>query len=909
MNADREISNATSAPKLVKCSNCRFTGHQNEFPRKVAGGYIKTCKACTKKAAEYRQQRKGQENSTSKEPQRASRVVDTGPMPWARFALKMARAKKEDCKIDEFVELPSSHLAADVTKGRVAQAAALVSDIRRVTGYSFNCHEKTGRTAGATVFEYFCSQYDGKQTKPKTYTTDPDASRDRDYMKRFPCGGSLRITIEDTQPLCPRIQFVHKKPHVPWVDIGPSEEIKAFIQQNKRMCSTQLWKEIQILWPETEMTESQVYNNWIKASESVWKLREDQVESARLLVEQAAGKEVELVALHSEPGMSALAFALKDPLERWGDETAEIAFDGTFNTNAAHYEISGLLAEGNGQGIPIGFIYTCGTDGTATRGAKMRLLVDFLKFFQERCPRIIFTLTDKERAKIDAFRKVWPDAKHQCCYWHAIRYLETRLAEDKLPGPYDPRNASKAFSFIDPTWAPGVVAKVEDAENDLESGSTRPRGESDEKEDLETTRAALSQTCRPPICILINGGKRIPIWPNPPCVKKKDLPRFCPKEFRAPIVEKFRRHFCLHPQIPLNDQDGTCLTAEEIYETAVYDMYQYCRQNNLAQVWAYLWTCWYASERWSLWARSASPVIPRLRTTMVAEGFWRLFKHDVLAAFSRPRLDLVTHLIITEVLPAMKRKLDHLCGLHRIGWPIAMVPWVKAVKGFWKDCTQPDSVRRKRKERKLLQTKPRTAAVKDHKEKQLEWLREEAENEHGGGQYCTSVENWTCSCPSFLTLRHHHTRPFYRMPGIHVVDTSKVLATLDDAVEIDHEVDAADLSETDDEPSSSSEDEGTSPNSPSLGDEGLPEDVIVDGARRVHFSSTEQDHHTENFNFITEKWLKNPRGLSPGLKRRLNQVLDSINGIVGEAREDEARRKRKRTWDAESGRTMFIANE
>lgn len=101
-------------------------------------------------------------------------------------------------------------------------------------------HEKTIRRPEATVFEYFCAQREGKQTKPKTYTTDPDAARDRDYMKRFPCSGSLRITIDDTQPHSPRIRFVHKKHHIPWVDISPSDEIKAFIGENKRMCATQV---------------------------------------------------------------------------------------------------------------------------------------------------------------------------------------------------------------------------------------------------------------------------------------------------------------------------------------------------------------------------------------------------------------------------------------------------------------------------------------------------------------------------------------------------------------------------------------------------------------------------------------------------------------------------------------------
>ncbi|KIO19459.1 hypothetical protein M407DRAFT_39171, partial [Tulasnella calospora MUT 4182] len=119
-------------------------------------------------------------------------------------------------------------------------------------------------------------------------------------------------------------------------------------------------------------------------------------------VERAAGKEVEVIAIHAEPSMAAIGFALKEPLELWGEETAEIAFDGTFNTNSAHYDISGLVAEGNGQGIPIGFIYTTAMDGTAKTGAKLRLLIDFLEFFKARCPRILFTLTDKERAEIDA---------------------------------------------------------------------------------------------------------------------------------------------------------------------------------------------------------------------------------------------------------------------------------------------------------------------------------------------------------------------------------------------------------------------------------------------------------------------------------------------------------------------------
>ncbi|KAG8915415.1 hypothetical protein FRC00_004714 [Tulasnella sp. 408] len=490
MNRDLDLSSATSSSNLIKCSNCSFRGPQTDYPLKVNGlGYVKTCHGCTKKAAEHnaksRARQKEKQGAAVTQPLKKSSGSKQVPQPWSSIAPKLAKARGKPCEVDVFLDLDPSHPAADLAKPDNERAAALIADIRRETGYSFNYLLKTQLTEQACSFRYNCAQRDGAQTKPKTHAEDPDLQRDRDYMTRFACGGSLRITLNDAEPLRPRIRFVHQKHHIPWVDISPSDEIKAYIIENKVLGPARLWKEIQRKWPETEIEEAQVYNHWGKASEADWKLDPDQVKSAKMLVERAAGKEVEVIAMHAEPGMASIGFALKEPLELWGEETAEIAFDGTFNTNSANYEISGLVAEGHGQGVPIGFIYTTATDGTAKTGAKLRLLVNFLEFFRERCPRIMFTLTDKERAEIDAFRKVWPKAKHQCCYWHAIRYLETRLSENKPPAPYDPREAWKEFDFIDPTWAPGVFANADDAVNEKESGSAKPRTEADEQAEIE----------------------------------------------------------------------------------------------------------------------------------------------------------------------------------------------------------------------------------------------------------------------------------------------------------------------------------------------------------------------------------------------------------------------------------------
>ncbi|KZP16529.1 hypothetical protein FIBSPDRAFT_703170, partial [Athelia psychrophila] len=110
----------------------------------------------------------------------------------------------------------------------------------------------------------------------------------------------------------------------------------------------------------------------------------------------------------------------------------------------------------NRQSLPLGFLFTVMTDGSAKPGAKQCMLTETLAWLSKRCPNIKWTLSDKDPSEIntchDAIKK-----KHQLCYWHAPRYIEERLAEDKLPAAYNPRKAHAVFRIIDPTWAPGVT--------------------------------------------------------------------------------------------------------------------------------------------------------------------------------------------------------------------------------------------------------------------------------------------------------------------------------------------------------------------------------------------------------------------------------------------------------------------
>ncbi|KLO07967.1 hypothetical protein SCHPADRAFT_807249, partial [Schizopora paradoxa] len=213
----------------------------------------------------------------------------------------------------------------------------------------------------------------------------------------------------------------------------------------------------------------------------------------------------------------------------------------------------------------------------------------------------------------------------------------------------------------------------------------------------------------------------------------------------------FRRHLCMHPLIPVDDE-GTCLSAKEIQQAAVEDMYQYCYKNDLSQAWAYLWNRWYCPKMWPLWARSASPIIARLRTTMLVESLWKDLKRRHLRNFNRPRLDLVTHIVITNLLPGVLNKLDYILDRRRDGRAKPLNSWQKAFKRDWEDMGRTDEHRRVEWELQVLKKKQTaTAHNKKDRAQELAWIREDEQRQRG--TYYTNIDDWACSCPSFLLSR------------------------------------------------------------------------------------------------------------------------------------------------------------
>ncbi|KIJ44690.1 hypothetical protein M422DRAFT_167908 [Sphaerobolus stellatus SS14] len=156
------------------------------------------------------------------------------------------------------------------------------------------------------------------------------------------------------------------------------------------------------------------------------------------VLKEANADDIEIIPMHEEEGISAFSFGLKDVIGSFGPEINEIATDSTWKTNAAGYELYAVVAEAGGRALPLAFTFVT-TTGSARPGAKDRTLQDVLHWIKVKCLNIKFMLSDKDQLEINAFATVFETAKHQLCYWHAIRYLEQHLAEDCPPAAYDGR--------------------------------------------------------------------------------------------------------------------------------------------------------------------------------------------------------------------------------------------------------------------------------------------------------------------------------------------------------------------------------------------------------------------------------------------------------------------------------------
>ncbi len=304
--------------------------------------------------------------------------------------------------------------------------------------------------------------------------------------------------------------------------------------------------------------------------------------------------------------------------------------------------LSAVLAELDGTGVPLCYLFlgidTSSLSNSATPGATITILKQFLQPLKDAGYNPSFFGCDKDKAEISAIQYVWPNATIQLCFWHAKRAIRKKLKDSGRTNTqkhYSPLQAKLFLPSLEVCWG--------------SNPTNRPGDHRYSRCQCTSTSVEFDQLGRP----------------EATSVSDQEI-----------VLQMFSRHYNMHTMIP--DQNGTYRTAEQIHIDCVNEVYSWCYPRNYFRLWAYLFVYWYAPDQWALWARSANPhSLPVLKTTMIIESHWRRVKHDYLHRFNCPRIDLVCWVLISRVVP---RSLERMGAILDNNYRIGTAAWRKVFK-------------------------------------------------------------------------------------------------------------------------------------------------------------------------------------------------------------------------------------
>lgn len=306
-----------------------------------------------------------------------------------------------------------------------------------------------------------------------------------------------------------------------------------------------------------------------------------------------------------------------------------------------------ILGEYDNTGFPLSYCLLS-TVTSVEEGKRTKALEAWGTILRDKyglMPR--FVHTDKDMGEIGMSKRVWPSAKHQLCWWHEREAVRKRLKGNLPTSPYNVLRAQAEYRFIESTFkprgradctdvegtVPGEVQQQEPPVNDTNSPPFHEDNPNSIKIRIPTSQAIKTSVstsvpvdCNPeslkiriPLLSTLRDGQAPTSAENEESGDEANNTRqtFCPLEHRDAVVNMMERHFCAHPLIP----GYSAPTPEGIKAWAVKQIYEFCVDHGLPNLWAYLWENWYRRGRWELWARSANAAeIPRLKTTMMVEA-------------------------------------------------------------------------------------------------------------------------------------------------------------------------------------------------------------------------------------------------------------------------------------------------
>ena len=415
----------------------------------------------------------------------------------------------------------------------------LVELIWEKGGFRFwHCRTNAKNNGGSFDYYYYCSQNGQKSQKSKG-----QGKRLVPTMSRFECDGKI-ILQPSFNSRTLELEMVHSY-HAPYINIGLTPAIQNFIDARiADLTPSMMSRDLAAsgLQGIECVAQHQVYYRWQQQNASHGRRDADQFLSATMLLaepsvtgfcdhESLYSGNLRALVLFVRESMTALRFVAKD-----------LAMDATFGTNHAGMDLFAVLAEVDGIGIPLAYCFVGvtpsvgGTSQSESRGI-MHILKQFLRRIQQAGFSPAFFGTDKDVSEINAVKHVWPEAKHQLCYWHALRAVRTKLKDSskaKILAKYNPGEAEKLVPGLEMCW--GSVP------------TRRPDGPHRyERCECPSSKIRFEET-----------GKAEGLSTQ-----------------KNTVIQMFSWHFHSHSLIP--DKNGIFRSGKDIHQQCASEMYHYCK--------------------------------------------------------------------------------------------------------------------------------------------------------------------------------------------------------------------------------------------------------------------------------------------------------------------------------------------
>ncbi|KAI0998942.1 hypothetical protein K3495_g9257 [Podosphaera aphanis] len=305
------------------------------------------------------------------------------------------------------------------------------------------------KKANEHEYDYCCCQDSARVRKRETL-----GKRDRLQMKRYRCNSKLSIKPDLINR---RLTVVLRhKYHSPYVNIRLSTAALAFVAE-KCLGHTpaEIYRGLKAskLPGVDRVAEHQVYYQWQCANSSLWKCDADPVISASEFLDENRSKYQH--ATYLSGNLRGLALYIRGTMDALVSRAKELVIDATYGTNSSGMSLSAVLAELDGTGVPLCYLFV----GTASisdqklssadaKGATTCILKQFLQPLKDAGYSPKFFGCDKDNSEISAIRNVWLDATAQLCYWHAKRAIKKKLSDARKTVTQANYNPEKARSFV-----------------------------------------------------------------------------------------------------------------------------------------------------------------------------------------------------------------------------------------------------------------------------------------------------------------------------------------------------------------------------------------------------------------------------------------------------------------------------